>query len=69
MAELAVKRKKKIKNFFKLQACIGGWLFWVWVGGGCMRKGKAERQRIEVKREEREIFYIILLRNLYYFNM
>ena len=70
MAELAVKRKKKkIKAFFKLQACIGGWLFWVWVGGGWMREGKTERRRTEMMREEREFFYIILLCNLYYFNM
>ena len=72
MVELAVKRKKKkIKAFFKLQACIGGWLYWVWVGGGWMREGKTERQRIEMKREERRerdflyyfycVIYIILI--------
>ena len=44
-----------------MQACIGGWLYWVWVGGGWMREGKTERQITEIKREEREIFYIILL--------
>ena len=75
MVELAVKRKKKkIKAFFKLQACIGGWLYWVWVGGGWMREGKTERQRIEMKREERRekrerFFILFLLCNLYYFNM
>ena len=39
------------------------------VGGGWMRERKTERWRIEMKKEEREIFYIILLCNLYYFNM
>ena len=44
MAELALKRKKKkIKAYFKLQVCIGGWFFWVWVGGGWMRKREKQR--------------------------
>ena len=31
------------------------------VGGGWMRERKTERWRIEMKKEEREIFYIILI--------
>ena len=52
-------KRKKIKTFFKLPMCIGGW----------MRERKTERQSTEMKREEREILYTILLCNLYYFNM
>ena len=50
-------------------------MFWVWVGGGWMRKREKWRYREQKsrekreEREEREIFIIILLCNLYYFNV
>ena len=34
----------------------GGWLFWVWVGGGWLREENGEteiRERTEMKREDR----------------
>ena len=51
--------------------CIVGWLYWVWVSGGWMRKKerKIERWRTKMKRDEKEIFVIILFCNLYYFNI
>ena len=70
VVELALERKK-IKAFFKLQQGIYWWvvvlgLDWWWVDE---KERKTERWRTKMKREEREIFYIILLCNLYYLNI
>ena len=69
MAKLAVKRRKKNQGFFQVTG-VYWWvvvlgLGWWWVD----ERGKIERRRTEMKREEREIFYIILFCNLYYFNI
>ena len=73
MAELALKRKNKNQGFFPV-AGVNWWvvvlgLGWWWVDE---KEGKTERWRTEMKREERRergFFYIILLCNLYDFNM
>ena len=67
MAELALERKKK-KNqgFFQVAASIGGWLFWIWVGGGWMRKREKQRDGEQRERERDFLYYFI---NLYYFNV
>ena len=67
---IGIEEGKKNQGFFQV-AGVYWWvvllgLGWWWVDE---KEGKTERWRTEMKREEREIFYIILLCNLYYFNM
>ena len=68
--KIGIEEGKKNQGFFQV-AGVYWWvvllgLGWWWVDE---KEGKTERRRTEMKREEREIFYIILLCNLYYFNM
>ena len=63
MAELALERKKKKLRLFSSfsKACIVGWLFWVWVGGGWMRKREKQRDGEQRRREKRDRFFYIIL--------